>query len=130
MYWLRYHESHASSINKPVSACMDVALIETSVTISILRHEKIYFKIARDIKAWNSIWSWEWQGDTDSLICLGDTCVLCFVMNRMVMKRNRNLILELLKRLKELVLSLFGFKWWSFYYFDLFFFVFSILFGC
>lgn len=30
---------------------MNVALIETSVTISILRHAKIYFKIAQDIKA-------------------------------------------------------------------------------
>lgn len=96
-----YHESHAGSIDKLVPACVNVALIETSVTISILTHAKIYFKIARDIKAWNLIWALEWQGDTNSLICLGASCVLCFVMNRMAMKRKRNLILELLKRLKE-----------------------------
>lgn len=50
MYQFMYCESRASSIDKPVPACMDVALIETSITISILRQVKIYFKIARDIK--------------------------------------------------------------------------------
>jgi len=51
MHRFTYHESHASSIDKPVPTCMDVALTETSVTTFILRHAKIYFKIARDIKA-------------------------------------------------------------------------------
>lgn len=50
MYQFMYCESRASSIDKPVPACMDVALTETSITISILRRAKIYFKIARDIK--------------------------------------------------------------------------------
>lgn len=103
---------------------MDVAFIKTSNTISILRKVKIYFKIARDIKVWNLIWSWEWQKDTDSLICLGASCAPWFVMNRKVMKRKRNLILQLLKRLKEQpVVSLIGFKLWSFYDIDFGFFL-------
>lgn len=103
---------------------MDVALIKTSITISILRKVKIYFKIARDIKVWNLIWSWEWQKDTDSLICLGASCVPWFVMNRKVMRRKINLILQLLKRLKEQpVVSLIGFKLWSFYDIDFGFFL-------
>lgn len=39
-----------ASVDKPVPAWLDVALIDTSITISILRQLKIYFKIARDIK--------------------------------------------------------------------------------
>lgn len=46
-----YHESHVRSIDNPAPACIDGALIETSATVSILRHSEIYLKIAGDIKA-------------------------------------------------------------------------------
>lgn len=70
------------------------------------------------------------QRDTDPLICLGASCDPCFVMNREVMKRKRNLILQLLNRLKEQpVVSLIGFKLWSFYDIDFGLF-FGTLFRC
>lgn len=50
MYQFMYCESRASSTDKPVPACMDVALTQTSITISFLRQVKISFKIARNIK--------------------------------------------------------------------------------